>query len=172
MEDTLGAEPQAAPKAVVWSRHSSGHRSRMLCELPETDERDLSLCCNANGSTLGCRRTAGTGTSLPLTGALFWLRANMPLRSFFGEGDAGGQALRPFKGLPLKALPCKRLPLSAGALILEDLPNRAVGSSTKPASFLLPPDWLLTLAAASWAECIAGKAADFVGRGLGLDCQG
>lgn len=41
MEDTLGAEPQAAPKAVVWSRHSSGHRSRMLCELPETDERDL-----------------------------------------------------------------------------------------------------------------------------------
>lgn len=38
---------------------------------------------------------------LPPIGALFWLRLGLP---FFGEGEGGGQALEPFRGLRFSEL--------------------------------------------------------------------
>lgn len=85
---------------------------------------------------------------MPLTGALFWL---WPYMLFFGDGDAGGQALEPFKGLRF----------SAAGTALHTLPTPAAGFGLRqPCGLLIIPGWLPILTGLLWAGCIAGKAVD------------
>ena len=102
--------------------------------------------------------TAASELPLPLTGALFWLR---PYMLFFGDGDAGGQALEPFKGLRF----------SVAGTALDTLPDPVVGFGFRqPCGVLTPPRWLPTLTGLPWAGCIAGKPVDLVRCVTGLGC--
>lgn len=102
--------------------------------------------------------TAGKELPFPLTGALFWLRPCMP---FFGDGDAGGQALEPFRGLRF----------SAAGRARNTLPDPTLGFGFRQTpGVLTTPGWLLTLTGAFWAGCAADKPAGWVAYFTRLGC--
>ena len=80
---------------------------------------------------------------------------------FFGDGDAGGQALEPFRGLRF----------SAAGRARDTLPDPTLrfGVRRTP-GVLTTPGWLLTLTGAFWAGCAADKPADWVAYFTGLGC--